>query len=221
MTAIRFVANIITDIIFYSRSFPDPTPEQTNGWVNEDVTTIEGALLAARLPAVNIPDEMSHPFDRSIDFYMDLDFSTLISLRQVHETQRAKASVRTKFKHEIDGEITAEKEESVRRRIFRGINEVLREDQAQRINTGTNRKTTWTASAPGGRSASETALLAGNSANAELAAGQRALTVRALLITAAHLLITFTVRLSTDETNFSASSLGMPKLAHSVMPSSA
>jgi hypothetical protein len=125
--------------------------------------------------------------------------------------------VRTKFKHEIDEVTTTEKKESVRRRIFKGINKVLREDQAQRINMGTNHKTTWTASAPGGRSASATALLAGNSANAELAAGQRALTVCAQLTTAARLLILSAVRLSIDETSFSANSSGMPKLARLAM----
>jgi hypothetical protein len=148
---------------------------------------------------------------------MNLDLSTLVSLRRAHETQRAKASIRTKFTHQTDGETTSEKEESVRRRIFKGINEVLREDQAQRINTGTNRKTTWTASAPGGRSPGETALLAGNSANAELAAGQRASTVCAQLITTNFLLISPVARLLPDETRFSANSSGTLKLACSAM----
>jgi hypothetical protein len=62
---------------------------------------------------------------------------------------------------------------SVRQRIFCEMNEVLKEDQDKRINTGANRKATWTNSAPGGRSADQVDSLAGNS---ELAAGQRALT---------------------------------------------
>jgi hypothetical protein len=125
------------------------------------------------LPAVNVTDKLLHPFNQAIDSYMDLDLSTLVAFRQVHKTQQSKASVQTKFKHESDREIAKEKEESVRRQIFKGINKVLQEDQAQRINMGTNHKTTWTASAPGGCSAVKTALLVGNSTNAELAAGQR------------------------------------------------
>ena len=114
--------------------------------------------------------------------------------------------------------MTSKKEvESVRRRIFKGINEVLREDQVQRVNTGTNRKTTWTASAPGGRSAGETALLAGNSANAELAAGQRASTVRAQLIIMTRLLISPMARLLIDEIKSSVNSSKTLELARLVM----
>src|ERR1700677_678852 len=63
------------------------------------------------------------------------------------------------------------------RRIYDAMNAVLKEEQDQRINTGANRKATWTASAPGGRSTEQISSLAGNSANAELAAGQRAVNV--------------------------------------------
>ena len=121
--------------------------------------------MAAYLPAVNIPDETLNPFDWFIDYYMDLDFTALVSLLQAHKTQQAKASVQTKFKHKIDKVTTTEKKESVCRQIFKGINKVLQEDQAQRINMGTNCKTMWAASTPGGHGTSETALLPGNSAN--------------------------------------------------------
>ena len=57
------------------------------------------------------------------------------------------------------------------------MNAVLKKEQDQRINTGANRKTTWTASAPGGRSTEQILSLVGNSANAELAAGQWAMNV--------------------------------------------
>lgn len=71
---------------------------------------------------------------------------------------------------------------SMRSQIFKAINETLREDQTQRLNTGANRLNTWTSinklSAPGGRSAEQVESLQGNSLNAELAAGGRATKVR-------------------------------------------
>ena len=57
------------------------------------------------------------------------------------------------------------------------MNAVLKEEQDQRINTSANHKTTWTTSVPGSRSTEQISSLAGNSANAELAAGQRAINV--------------------------------------------
>lgn len=56
------------------------------------------------------------------------------------------------------------------------MTQVLREDQDQRKNTGANRAATWKSSAPGSRD------VTGNSANAELAAGQRSLTVGGMSI---------------------------------------
>lgn len=62
------------------------------------------------------------------------------------------------------------------------MNLVLQEEQDMRKNTGANCIATWTNSAPGGRRGKDIEGLAGNSANAELAAGQRALTVHKICI---------------------------------------
>ena len=62
------------------------------------------------------------------------------------------------------------------------MTQVLREDQDQRKNTGANRAATWKSSAPGGRDVMDATMLTGNSANAELAAGQRSLTVSGMPI---------------------------------------
>ena len=61
------------------------------------------------------------------------------------------------------------------------MTQVLREDQEQRKNTGANRAATWKSSAPGGRNIADTAFLTGNAANAEVAAGQRSLTVSEII----------------------------------------
>jgi hypothetical protein len=161
----------------HRRNFPEPTEEEKHSRIQEDINVLSGAISAARLPSLNnIPAEESRPFDRPPSFTVNLDLSTLVSTRQAHETKHAAASVRTRFKDE-PANVNVEKEVPIRRRIYREMNEVLKEEQDQRINTGSNRITTWTNSAPGGRSNEQISTLAGNSANAELAAGQRALTV--------------------------------------------
>jgi hypothetical protein len=71
------------------------------------------------------------------------------------------------------------------------MTQVLREDQDQRMNTGANRAATWKSSAPGGRDIADMVALTGNSANAELAAGQRSLAVSGIwmLLVVVHSLI--------------------------------
>lgn len=162
-------------------SFPDPTEQEQNDNIEEDISTISMALWASRLPSLNISAEITQPFDRPAAFHNELDLSMLVSTRHAHETKRAFKSVRKQVKDGLpeNTEPTEKRKKplSVRQRIFCEMNEVLKEDQDKRINTGANRKATWTNSAPGGRSADQVDSLAGNSANAELAAGQRALTV--------------------------------------------
>ena len=74
------------------------------------------------------------------------------------------------------------KELSLRHKILREMNQVLREEQDQRKTTGVNQAATWKSSAPGGQGLHDSATLTGNSANAELAAGQRSLTVSWALV---------------------------------------
>jgi hypothetical protein len=97
-------------------------------------------------------------------------------MREAHETERARKSVRTQM-HQHDKvveDLDSNDKVPIRRQIIREMNAILREQQDQGGGTGLERKNRW---APGGRSREEAATLAGNSANAELAAGQRATTV--------------------------------------------
>jgi hypothetical protein len=151
------------------------------------MSRIEGTLLAARLPPVNISTaEEVRTFDLTPSFHSDLDLSTLVSIRHAHETKRAKKSVRTHARdgcaHEGDTKAQEAKEPSLCHKILREMNRVLCEEQDQRKTTGVNRAATWKSSAPGGRALDDSAALTGNSANAELAAGQRSLTVSWALV---------------------------------------
>jgi hypothetical protein len=163
------------------------TDEQRSASIQEDSSRLAGALIAARLPSLNMSTaEVSRPYDFGPSFYQDLDLSILVSIRCAHETQRAKKSVRTQVHDgtsERSGAPTNDngKEPSIRQKIFCEMTQVLREDQDQRKNTGANRAANWKSSAPGGREIAVAATLTGNSANAELAAGQRSLTVSGIL----------------------------------------
>ena len=159
------------------RGFPDPTEEEAADSIQQDSSILSNTLRAARLPQLNVSvAETLLTFDRQPSFHTDLDFSTLVAVRRAHETQRAVSSVRTQGT-EGKTKLTHGKEPTVRQKILHEMNQVLREDQDKRMNTGANRLATWTSSAPGGHRAKDVAVLAGNSANAELAAGQRAVTV--------------------------------------------
>ena len=150
--------------------------------IQEDSERLTSALIAARLPSLNVfPAEASHAYDFNGSFHHDLDLTMLVSIRRTHETQRAKKSVRTQVQDDsnerLEKHSNSRKEPSIRQKIFREMTQVLQEDQDRRKNTGANRAATWKSSAPGGHDNADTATLTGNAANAELAAGQRSLTV--------------------------------------------
>jgi hypothetical protein len=175
-------------IIFFSRqSLGNVTDDDQSANIREDSNRLAGALIAARLPSVNaFPAEASRPYDFGPSFHQDLDLSVLVTIRRAHETQRAKKSVQTQVQDDSveqrEQHSNSRKEPSIRQKIFREMTQVLREDQDQRKNTGANRAATWKSSAPGGCHIADAATLTGNSANTELAAGQRSLTVSGIWI---------------------------------------
>ena len=166
------------------------TEKDQSANIQADSDRLTGALIAARLPSLNVfPAEVSRPYDfGGLSFHHNFDLTLLVSIRRAHETQRAKKSVRAQVQDDRDSNGQPEqhshnsgKEPSIRQKIFREMTQVLREDQEQRKNTGANRAATWKSSAPGGRNIADTAFLTGNAANAELAAGQRSLTVSEII----------------------------------------
>lgn len=172
--------NQANPIISLSRGIVDETPAEIDSRIQVDTAHVLAARAAIRLAPLNLPAEPHHTYDlHSSDPQNNFNLSSLVPIRKAHETKRAAAGVRTHFRSDgpADSDSKHETEEPIRRRIYRKMNAILKEDQEQRVNTGGSRKTLWTNSAPGGRSAEQIANLAGNSANAEMSAGQRALNV--------------------------------------------
>jgi hypothetical protein len=98
-----------------------------------------------------------------------VDPSQLVQIRRTHQTKRATKSVRPGAKG--SEEPTAG---SQRRKICMQMADVIR-----RTGTGLERGSRWkSGGAPGTKDPTEVSLLKGNSANAELAAGERVKLVR-------------------------------------------
>ena len=154
----------------------------------EDRSNIERALSAATAPAatptiiqlamLQLPHDRAAPSDQ-YPMQQSFDCSQLIRLRQTHETERAKKSGRTRTTRTLtssggdsDSQLPEKPVKTPRREIIQQMSAILREEQDGVGSTsGLNRIA---------RIQMPVAKPAGNSANAELAAGQRAATVREL-----------------------------------------
>jgi hypothetical protein len=88
------------------------------------------------------------------------------------EDEEACTHARDGCAHEGDTKTQEAKEPPLHHKILCEMNRVLHEEQDQRKTMGVNRAVTWKSSAPGGWALDNSAALMGNSANAELAAGQ-------------------------------------------------
>jgi hypothetical protein len=125
------------------------------------------------LPALVLEDKASEQYDfRSVGTGSH-NFSVLVELRRSHQTRHAAEGVRTRDSAEIN-----RPNESVRCKLIREMNAVLRQDQVLALGTGQDRKLRWQAPAQGGTSSQpgrqKSALaLSGNSANAATAATLR------------------------------------------------
>jgi len=103
----------------------------------------------------------------------NLDFSTLVELRRLHQTRYAAEGVRTR-----DAVGSNRPEESVRCRLIRELNTLLRQEGNRATGTGQDRKLRWHApnqEGPVSTPAENTPTPAstGNSANAAVAAQSR------------------------------------------------
>lgn len=97
-----------------------------------------------------------------------LDFRSLISTRQRHETKQAIKGIRTSTATNTSNSGTDK--DTLRQQLIKKFHEILKKKQAIGAGTGCERAARWRAPAPGGRegvvdSANATSL-AGNSANA-------------------------------------------------------
>ncbi|KAH7912049.1 hypothetical protein BJ138DRAFT_1005353, partial [Hygrophoropsis aurantiaca] len=176
------------------RNFPDPSADEEAQWLQEDTSHISNAMRVNHLPQPNIIDsnESRHLANHSPSYPAQLDFSKLVYLRRVHETARAASSNRTY--NLLDGdqstqvndskEPAGKQEKSTRQQIIRQMTALLREYEDDRgIGTGLERQKRWIAAnenrrnLPSSQTEAVSQTLAGNAANAVLAAGQRAATV--------------------------------------------
>ncbi|TFY61741.1 hypothetical protein EVJ58_g4316 [Rhodofomes roseus] len=166
--------------------------EEAEIWAEEDSLNIQRALAAAAaasatatvpiidLPALQIAPEPTVPLDGSFAGGSAFDCSQLIEIRRSHETERAKKGVRTRTtRAALDTEKPRDgqpqsgedvKDVTPRRTIIREMAAIIREQQDNvGTTTGLNRAVriqNQPATKP-----------AGNAANADLAAGQRAAAV--------------------------------------------
>ncbi|KIJ05055.1 hypothetical protein PAXINDRAFT_183005 [Paxillus involutus ATCC 200175] len=171
---------------------PELTEEDMVAGIRSDRAAISEVLAFtkptsnASLPSIQTSTTPSRPSDLPPTYHQNLDFHMLVHLRRIHQTQRAAKSVRVhstvsegaghhensrKHSEEHGGNVTV----PVRLQVVRQMQDVLRafesEAQVRGVGTGLERHVRWT----GTLGSAETTT--GNTANAALAAGQRATAV--------------------------------------------
>ena len=126
------------------------------------------------LPALVLEDEASERYDITTVGGGNHDLSVLVGTRRLHQTQHAAEGVRTRDSADIN-----RPSESIRCKLIREMNALIRQDQIRAPGTGQDRKLRWQTPAQGGTSTispghQQSALaLTGNSANAATVAGLR------------------------------------------------
>ena len=120
------------------------------------------ALVNGRiqLPALVLEDEISESYDLRILGGGSHDFSILVELRRLHQTRHAAKGVHTR-----DSAETNKAGESMRCKLIREMNALLRQDQTRATGTGQGRELRWQTS-EGTEDSGPAPALTGNSANA-------------------------------------------------------
>ena len=126
------------------------------------------------LPALVLADEDSERYNFRAVGTGNHDFSVLVELRRSHQTRHAAEGVRTSD----SAETNRTDYESVRCRLIREMNAVLRQDQVRAPGTGRDRQLRWQQPAQGGIGSSpgyqqSAPVPTGNSANAVTVAALR------------------------------------------------
>ena len=125
------------------------------------------------LPALILGDEASEEYSFVAAGTGNHDFSTLVDLRRSHQTRHAAEGVRT-----CDSAKVNRPDESVRCKLIREMNALLRQDEIRAPGTGQDRKSRWQ-TVPQGTMSSNPGRQqpmpspTGNSANAATLAAQR------------------------------------------------
>lgn len=144
--------------------------------MHEDGEQLHSVLASATLPPLNLPPESASLFDQPPAFSERLDYSGIIAARRAHETEWAKKSARAGASLAGDTTTGTGTPSKAYGKLVAKFNEVLRDHDGNpevAVGTGLERLARI--------SGSTTIKPTGNSANAALAAGQRASTVRLIL----------------------------------------
>ncbi|KAI0629632.1 hypothetical protein C8Q77DRAFT_1065756 [Trametes polyzona] len=173
------------------QAFEEPDAYTKATQLREDAAVVADTFAAVALPALSsLPADPVRPFDRAVDAGLtDLDLSTLVSVREGHETERARKGVRTRTDLQtlspreplnaaiepLDGAHVGSipQQESARQALIREMQQALREEQDRGAGTGLERDARWRAHVVTTTAGTQTR----NSANAALAAGARAAAV--------------------------------------------
>lgn len=137
----------------------------------------------------HLPAEPARPFERPLRSANHIDFEPLLTERRQHETPREARCVRVGKKHSRtstseqdsespDGDGNTGTTRGTRRDLFREINSMIYKQQGRGVGSGLERMKRWMQGDSETPGAEPVASAAGNAANAALAAGQRASTVR-------------------------------------------
>jgi hypothetical protein len=160
-----------------SQQLPELDPEaETEAMAKEFMRLSSFVKKRVSLPALVLKDNVPQSSLNT----SNLELSMLVGLRRLHQTQYAAEGVRTRDVAEADGP-----EESLRHKLTRELNALLRKEESRATGTGQNRKLRWLEPVQGGTgSAPEGDFIsapAGNSANAAVVAQLRAQKVDSLL----------------------------------------
>ncbi|KAH9896485.1 hypothetical protein C8Q73DRAFT_642433, partial [Cubamyces lactineus] len=168
------VALAMDDMVTAYSASDAPDVDDQEAQYDDDRQAIQQAFEAAANTLLSqLPAEATRPFDRPVTASEDVDYTSIISTRRQHETKRAARCVRTGTRQSGQGADGADSEQSrrasKRSHIIREMEALIRQydGDTQGVGTGLERRARWQV----GKKDS------GNTANAALAAGQRAATV--------------------------------------------
>ncbi|KAF7424768.1 hypothetical protein PC9H_010079 [Pleurotus ostreatus] len=128
------VALAINDFIAV-QSLPEPDPEDVEVSLMQESANIRAATA---LPGLCLPSEPTKPLGQGSQTLDDLDFSDLINLRRLHQTEHAIRATRTG--REGDNQHQASlRSESMYSQLTRQFYAALKEDQLRGVTTGLGR----------------------------------------------------------------------------------
>ncbi|THH16648.1 hypothetical protein EUX98_g9269 [Antrodiella citrinella] len=161
----------------------DINPEEEEAALAQERDTVQNAMSSLRLAPLNTADELEKPVGFGSASLTQYDFSHLVELRRQHQTRQAAQGVRTQTTATMPNP-----EASIRRKLLKGFNEIVKEQQPNAIGTGLERRTRWTTHAENADVSQPESHVSGNVANASAVAktaARQAITRRKTLFTKA------------------------------------